>query len=558
MQYFLAPRYLVGLLMLSVMAGFVLLLASSFVTSRPAVPVSDLGSVGRYYLADNTSPPAHGQLGHWVRERQPVDRVSLQGGDYWLYAELLVGDTQQQWVFEASNSLIQQVEVRIDGPDGLSQSVNTGYAASHDFMLHYGKVVNLSVPGRYEVLVRFSSPFFSSYPRFELWPQAAYQHHVLGGNVIALGCLGALACLAVFNLFLFLTIRENSLLYYSAYLLTYALGWAFVFNLPADLFGHVDLRWNYVPFFLLPVLNTLFYLDFLNIRQVSPRLARASRINIVLPLLLLPSCFLALPWAHTLATVAIAIWLSLALVCGIVSWRSGYRPARFFVPAFIALILPAMLILPANIGLMPDLVDNELFTLLGGTLDGILLAFAVADRYRMVSEQKDRFMHELNQALTLANTDGLTGVGNRYAFDEYLRHHFIFDDLKHDGEQLMVLIDLDGLKPINDRLGHSVGDDLLRQVAQALKQRLEPLGRIYRLGGDEFAILSLRAQESFIMACLGEIERDIVTPMSAEAGISFGIAYSSECSTPAILVTQADTRMYLSKSARKALRRRSA
>ncbi|TGN40243.1 hypothetical protein E5Q11_08140 [Marinobacter confluentis] len=62
----------------------------------------------------------------------------------------------------------------------------------------------------------------------------------------------------------------------------------------------------------------------------------------------MPSCFLAVGYAHSLATVVITIWLALALISGTLAWRRGYRPARYFVFAFVALIIPGALILPAK------------------------------------------------------------------------------------------------------------------------------------------------------------------------------------------------------------------
>jgi hypothetical protein len=118
-----------------------------------------------------------------------------------------------------------------------------------------------------------------------------------------------------------------------------------------------------VPFFLLPVLSTLFYTSFLRLQDYAPRLYRYSRINLILPLLTLPSCFFALSYAHTIATIVITIWMTLALISGIVVWRRGYYPARFFVLGFVALMVPGLLILPANVGLIPAVVSNaQLFT----------------------------------------------------------------------------------------------------------------------------------------------------------------------------------------------------
>eukprot|EP01030_Chromulinospumella_sphaerica_P023135 gene23135-23147_t len=175
------------------------------------------------------------------------------------------------------------------------------------------------------------------------------------------------------------------------------------FHLSADLFDWHNLHWHYVPFFLLPVLSTLFYTSFLRLQDYAPRLYRLSRINLTLPLLTLPTCFFALSYAHTIATIVITIWITLALISGIVVWRSGYYPARFFVLGFVALMVPGLLILPANLGLIPAVVNNaQLFTLLGGTLDGVLLAFALADQIRLLRNTLEQRVQERTAQLSEA------------------------------------------------------------------------------------------------------------------------------------------------------------
>lgn len=88
------------------------------------------------------------------------------------------------------------------------------------------------------------------------------------------------------------------------------------------------------------------------------------------------------------------------------------------------------------------------------------------------------------QALELALTDPLTGLGNRRHFDERLRAELDRVDAEA-GELSLVLIDLDAFKEVNDRLGHEAGDELLQAVAGCLRQG----GEAFRLGGDEFALV---------------------------------------------------------------------
>ena len=85
------------------------------------------------------------------------------------------------------------------------------------------------------------------------------------------------------------------------------------------------------------------------------------------------------------------------------------------------------------------------------------------------------------QLYELAHRDVLTGLHNRRALEE---------DLAAAGAgQRLAIIDIDGLKAINDAHGHTVGDDLLRRFGQGLARRAALHGRAYRLSGDEFALL---------------------------------------------------------------------
>ncbi len=364
----------------------------------------DLAKTGRLYV-DNGEPypmDASG-LPAMLARLQPAQKVDLLGGSYWLYAEVHNDSRNGNWVIDPNDTLIDMVDIQLYGEDGGIRQMLTGYRQPHSYMLHYGKDVDL-VPGqRYQVLIRFSSPYYARTPVFSVLPRTDYQQLVANENVLIIGSVGALLALTVFNFFIYSITRDRSSLYYSMYVLCYAVAWGMTFHMTADLFGWHNLHWHYVPFFLLPVLSTLFYTSFLRLKETAPRLYLLSRVNIVLPLLTLPSCFLALSYAHTIATIVITIWMTMALTSGIIVWRRGYYPARFFVLGFVALMIPGLLILPANVGLIPAVVTNaQLFTLLGGTLDGVLLAFALADQIRLLRNNLEQRVKERTAELTEA------------------------------------------------------------------------------------------------------------------------------------------------------------
>jgi len=99
--------------------------------------------------------------------------------------------------------------------------------------------------------------------------------------------------------------------------------------------------------------------------------------------------------------------------------------------------------------------------------------------------------HRLNHESVMARTDELTGLANRRAFLERIAEVEV--------GQTLLLLDLNGFKPVNDRYGHATGDQLLQQVAHRLGRLSESNWTLARLGGDEFALLtssSAQASES--------------------------------------------------------------
>jgi diguanylate cyclase (GGDEF)-like protein len=95
----------------------------------------------------------------------------------------------------------------------------------------------------------------------------------------------------------------------------------------------------------------------------------------------------------------------------------------------------------------------------------------------------------------LAHSDSLTGTGNRLAFDRALERE-IARSKRHGSPLSILLVDLDDFKQINDSYGHVVGDRVLQQVADHMRDRLRQVDQLFRIGGDEFAILLIEADQA--------------------------------------------------------------
>lgn len=378
----------------------------------PAAAIVALGEKGSFDLLPHAAllrddggafPDDGASLPAW-RSARPPATIAATGGAYWVVTTIRNDTPGAGWVLYPNNTLIDKFEARLYGDDGSRQRVFTGFRASHDYMLHYGVDVRLE-PGRtYQLVMRISSPYFVRAPLFAVRPQAAFRRMVARENVVIIGSLGALAALALYNFFIFSFTRRSAYLYYSLYVLSMAVGWALPFNVFADLYDWHLIEVHYIPFFLLPVFSTLFYLRFLELQTLAPRLAKISLVNIVLPLLLLPSSFLAVGLAHKLATIVLTFYMVLALICGVVAWRRGFQPARYFVLAYIAVIVPALVVMATNLGLLPAGDDNmPLLVLVGGTVDALLLAFALADQIRLLSDQMEQQVAARTDELLKAN-----------------------------------------------------------------------------------------------------------------------------------------------------------
>ena len=114
------------------------------------------------------------------------------------------------------------------------------------------------------------------------------------------------------------------------------------------------------------------------------------------------------------------------------------------------------------------------------TNEGMLVSAAIRD----VGERKR------NEQLLrhLADHDALTGLLNRRSFEHHLTREIAVVS-RYGGDGAMVLVDIDGLKDVNDTLGHAAGDELIRSVAQLVSARMRASDVVARIGGDEFAVL---------------------------------------------------------------------
>jgi diguanylate cyclase (GGDEF)-like protein len=172
--------------------------------------------------------------------------------------------------------------------------------------------------------------------------------------------------------------------------------------------------------------------------------------------------------------------------------------------------------------------------------------------YQGQLEEYQRQLELTNARLrTLSVTDDLTGLNNRFAFEEEIRNEF--DRARQrDSELSLLLLDVDHFKSYNDEFGHPAGDDALRIIAEYLKKSMRATDFVARIGGEEFVVIlpGTSVQNAWVLAerCRKALE-SCSCPERAIT-VSIGISTLNRRHNDAgVLISEADRALYHSKAA---------
>ncbi len=184
-------------------------------------------------------------------------------------------------------------------------------------------------------------------------------------------------------------------------------------------------------------------------------------------------------------------------------------------------------------------VDEDLIALFSRLLSGHLASARSADRGRQAARL----------AAALADIDSLTGLMNRRGWDSVVED--AQERVTAFGDPVAIaVVDLDGLKQVNDTLGHEAGDELIRSAADGLRAAATDADRVARYGGDEFVVLSNNLAVDHLAVHYARFI-DELRARGVEASIGHAFAGPGE-RTVRETFRRADAAMYAAKSARRA------
>jgi diguanylate cyclase (GGDEF)-like protein len=165
---------------------------------------------------------------------------------------------------------------------------------------------------------------------------------------------------------------------------------------------------------------------------------------------------------------------------------------------------------------------------------------------------RERLERERDALRRFALSDPLTGIANRRSLLERIEYE-VARHTRARASFALLMLDLDGFKTLNDRFGHAAGDDLLRDVAVAVKHSIRAQDTVARIGGDEFCVLAPETDLPGTGRLAARIERAVteVTAGVEALHVSSGVAvFPDDGVSTAVLLDAADRKLLSAKRGR--------
>ena len=535
---------------------------------------------------------AAGQAGAW----QPSGPSQLSFGysrsAFWLKLDLINRHaTEHTWQLGLRYPLLDEVDFYVlDAQGQVRQHHATGdrrpFATRPVAAAHFYVNVPLRTGEAGTVYVRLRSMGSLQVPLVVTTPTAR-----LDLSRIEFGWMGlyggALLAMLLYNLMLYVSLRDRSYLYYVGYLGAFGLAQLTMSGLAYQYLWPTHPTWANVA---LPLcmctggaLLALFARDFLSLKTEWPRadqVMRGLQWLFVLPLSALGVGY----YGYTMQLETLLIMVAPIILLGItaVMLRRGHREARYFLAAFGGLLIGLTAAALSLFNLVnPNLLTNYGLQI-GSVLEFVLLSLALAHRFKLAqdahvrlqvahatelearvlarTQDLDKALGELTEAHArlqdLAQRDALTGLYNRQFVADRMPEIWGLA-VRWKQSLALLMIDIDHFKQVNDVHGHAAGDEALKAVAEVIGHVMQrPGDHAIRYGGEEFLVVLPQTHTAGAAHIAERIREEVAALRVTHDGhllpltVSIGVA----CTTPgprtamSLMLQLADRLLYQAKA----------
>ncbi|MFI3157534.1 MAG: diguanylate cyclase [Methylococcaceae bacterium] len=516
---------------------------------------------------------------------------------YWLRLTLRnTGGLPLERILEIGYARLADVQFHQPRADGTYQSLTTGSLMPFATRPYKNRffVFPLMLPAHSEQVYYLRLQAMSSIlVPARLWEAQAFHAYERNDYIAQAWYFGMATAMILFNLLLFITLRDAIYLLYVNFVTCMILSMAAQNGLTKEFLWLDSPQWSIIStatgYSLTIAAMLVFMRRMLNTEKVIPKFDRWLKVLVgcflLLPMLFVVSAQTFLKPAVQLYGIMLIVIIGIGLYCAFKRQRSAY----FFVGAFALFcfggvigIMTALKLLPVNL-----LTINALQ--FGSALEMLLLAIALADRFNVIRREKENAQREaleaqqllvenlkssehilearvaartdelqlLNRKLeALSTTDGLTGIANRRRFDEVLKKEWSRAE-RQSQPLALAMIDVDWFKNYNDHYGHQSGDQCLSIVAEVLAANICRTGDLVaRYGGEEFAFIApstdgITALDMARKVCAALQSLALPHLMSGYGWVTVSIGVAAivpqEGLAPDILLKAADEALYCAK-----------
>ena len=448
---------------------------------------------------------------------------------------------------------------------------------------HNRFVFSVTIPpgGTSELLVKLSAHqagFF--FPSMRIWSPENLRKTYIAETCVVMILFGGILLMTIISLVGALATRDRTFWAYAVYALTKIISWCTILGYTHQFIVKDHFHFNYlsVSAALGVLCGTIFSRAFLQTRVYTPKLDYVFIFmmgNAVFMLICALFSFTEL--AVISITVALLLYPMMS-IAGIVRWRQGSTDAAVYALAWSLLVFGLVVQALRDLGFVQHNTINYYWPALASFVEMLGILAAMGIKIYRLRTQKDEAEHrymvhlqeskakleqqvrqrtqELEEAKLAAEhearTDPLTGLYNRRSFFTEAGKCLNLA-LRKNRPLSLLMFDLDYFKSINDKFGHSMGDEALKQFGYTIASNLRDSDVLGRIGGEEFALVLNEDQPSTLQTARRLTEQVASIMIDTPDGelrltTSVGVAYFEGESDIAALLGKADNALYQAKN----------
>jgi len=453
-----------------------------------------------------------------------------------------------------SESFLKHVNLyQLTGSGWLLKENGSNVLIEHREVAHHypGFLINFDAEKTTHFVFQIKSDF-GVFGQISLLKNEAFYHTLSKNDAIHIFMFGAISIIALYNLFLWINLRDSIYFHYVAYIVAFLL-WLSTYSghiqyiVPPKLYNSVNVVLPIAFLFLI-----LFTQRLLITRKVMPKLDKVltyMAIGFAITAIFIP---FKTSISFQAQNVLAIFLLPLLLFIGIMGIHYRVSNARVYTAALLLYFIGFVILGLMALGILPYNYFTRYAPFPGSLLEITLFSFALASRINQHKQQaidaqtdlllmqesankeleqkvreRTQKLHEQKKQLEhLSLTDSLTNIYNRRAFRD------IFEDtsanLSYGQHLTLLMLDIDFFKRYNDRYGHQAGDNALIAIADVLISQAENLsGNAFRLGGEEFALLFFSESDELAVEAAEKCRKSIFELDIKNESSRFGVISAS-------------------------------